>query len=851
MASNAHNFGNKFCLKTAKIYVKKVVILVETATKEVPQSIAIKGYNSDSIASKKSKGNKSSFADFMKDLGKTTAQKSGESAMPNSAEMFKKVSDIGDSSASMEAKKTEILSNLLKGKSQEIKSEKAPQSPLDSILQRPKATHTKLNATPELKQPKESAEAQSGRFTNRDAVLRSLKGTNISFADSANDAPKFIKTAETSADSPKNSAIPSVSDLEKAGQNMAKNSANDADSQIATTKSNLTKDLPKDSPKISDSRPQSQNIATNQTANQTQNEMDSQSPQRAIDSLESPNAQDLQQSQPTKPSTAQTAILNDTPKIDNAQNKAPAIDSQGDKNQNAQQSTATSDSELPSTAQLLQDTPQIATQQNNAPNNTANQSSQNAPSQAQTTAQKPIDSGDSSDLVDSSDSSDLNEIAQNATKEPNADKTQSFAKLGIANTLKYGAFKAFDALSLLKPSDGKKLSELIKKADELSLNLQSVKYTKMAQTPLSANYFANQLAASAPKITEPNLAPNLAQSANQTAPKEVPNQKAQNDSALAQVLSELPSESQKTQENKGESPKNEAVATKNEIKNDSAKNDKNGDLPNNGKNLAQNSKDSSQNATQTLDSKSPDLKIEQQKTAESKAQENTKIPESKTIEPKIEQSKIEQPKTPEQTPKNDNPTTPPNSDLKPVSFKVGESKFQAPKVESAQTQSIEPTQNNIANAESTPKTEQLGSKLFDARETMRHFAHNLRSEIQNYKPPLTKITLELQPANLGSVEVSIISQGKNIQIQLNAPQNTLNLFIQNQSDLRTALSQIGYDNVAMSFSNGSQMGFSDNSGKWRYESNANKFRNNFGLKSLDDAQDENETFEIMITNNYA
>ncbi len=772
--------------------------MVETATKEVPQSIAIKGYNSDSIASKKSKGNKNAFADFMKDLGKTTAPKRAESAMLNPTEMFKKVSDTSDSSASMEAKKTEILSNLLKGKTQEIKSEKVAQSPLDSILQRPKATHTKLNATPELKQPKESAEAQNGRFTNRDAVLRSLKGTNISFADSANDAPKFIKTADSGVDLPTNSAIPSVSDLEKAGQNMAKNS--DINEDLPDLKT--TQDLAKDSPSA---------------------------PKNATTSAKIPN-------------TAQ--------QIEPKTNEPKAENITAEPKQSSTTATSETDAKLPNVAQLLQDTPQIA--QNNAPS----QSSQNAPSQAQTTAQKSVDSSDSADLADSTE---LQEIAQNATKEPSTDKTQSFAKLGIANTLKYGAFKAFDALSLLKPSDGKKLSELIKKADELSLNLQSVKYTKMAQTPLSANYFANQLANSAPKIAEPNLAMNLAQNtpnnANQSAPKEVPSQKAQNDSALAQVLSELPNEAQKTQENKGESPKNEAIATKNEIKNDSAKNDKNGDSTNNGKNLAQNStKDSSKNATQTIDSKSLETKNEQSKVAELKAQENAKMPESKAPEPKIEQSKIEQPKTPEQTPKNENPTsTPPNSDLKPVSFKVGanESKPQAPKVESAQTQSTEPTQNNIASAESTQKTEQLGSKLFDARETMRHFAHNLRSEIQNYKPPLTKITLELQPANLGSVEVSIISQGKNIQIQLNAPQNTLNLFIQNQSDLRTALSQIGYDNVAMSFSNGSQMGFSDNSGKWRYESNANKFRNNFGLKSLDDAQDESETFEIMITNNYA
>ena len=58
-------------------------------------------------------------------------------------------------------------------------------------------------------------------------------------------------------------------------------------------------------------------------------------------------------------------------------------------------------------------------------------------------------------------------------------------------------------------------------------------------------------------------------------------------------------------------------------------------------------------------------------------------------------------------------------------------------------------------------------------------------------------------------------------------------------------------NVAMSFSNGAQMGFSDNSGKWKYESQrfgANKAGNTFGLNENDE---QNEIFEIMITNNYA
>lgn len=801
--------------------------MVEALTKEMPQTIATKSEK----GAKKANAN-ISFADFIKDLGKTTEPtKSVESNISNPNDIPTKSNKNSNLNTSNEVKKTEILSNLLKGKTQEVKSEKNIQSPLDSILQRPKATHTKLNVTPEIKQPKESSESQTERFSNRDAILRSLKGTNISFEDSPQNSPQFIKTTETNTESA-NKVIPSVSDLENAGQNMAKNSTNDANSQSMAAKSDLAKDSPKDlSPKnVSDSRPQSQNVTTNQTINQAQNMLDSQNP------LES---QDLQKSQHTKPSVAQSAILNDTPKTENnTQNKAQnPQDLQN--NKTAQSPNATNDSELPNVAQLLKDAPQDSTPtQNNTVNTPLTQN------QAPSVAQKPLDL------------EDLQEVTPNIAQ----DKSQSFTKLGITNTLKYGAFKAFDALSLLKPSDGKKLSELIKKADELSLNLQSVKYTRMAQMPLSSNYFANQLANSKPKA-ESDLVPNLAQNAsniaNQTTPKEAPNQTAQNDSVLAQILSESPSEAKKQQEtNKSELPKNEVVTTKSEIKNDSAKSDKNGDSPNNGKNVAQNStKDSSQNAQQTLDVKTPETKI-----AESKVQENSKMPDSKMLETKIVESKIEQPKT-EQSPKNDTLNTQPNSDLKPASFKIGanEQKILNSKGESNTNQNTTQTnneqsvqnQNNITNAESAQKAEQLGTKLFDSRETMRHFAHNLRTEIQNYKPPLSRITLELQPSNLGSVEVSIISQGKNIQIQLHAPQNTLNLFIQNQSDLRTALSQIGYENVAMSFSNGSQMGFSDNSGKWRYESNANKFRNNFGLKGLDDNQDENEVFEIMITNNYA
>ena len=232
--------------------------MVEAVAKEMPKSIATQG-KIGAKGAKKSNAS-SSFANFIKDLGKTTTlQKRAESNPINLTNNFIKVSDTGESSA---IKKDEMLSNLLKGKTQETPKQ-VTQNPLDYVLSRPKATHTKLNATPEIKQPKE---AEVGRFSNRDATLRNLKGTNISFEKSKDSDFSFVKTADSGADSAKNSAIPSPSDLQKIGQNAPKNEAKNSVNVADSTPKNLGKqnlqpqDLPKNlsSENAKDSHPKAQ-----------------------------------------------------------------------------------------------------------------------------------------------------------------------------------------------------------------------------------------------------------------------------------------------------------------------------------------------------------------------------------------------------------------------------------------------------------------------------------------------------------------------------------------------------------------------------------------------------------------
>lgn len=615
--------------------------MVQPLVKDTPKSIATK-------STKKPQNN--AFADFMKNLGKTTASKKADKK--ESSDIIKadfkasapKVTNIDSNtkadstngtklaSADM-AKKDEVLSTILKSKNEEVKSPKTSQNPLEMILQRPKATHTSLTSTPQIKQDSNPAESPKMQNPTKDST------------------PKPKTTQDTPQSTPQELAKTPQDSTQKPtlSPNLMQKSANPAEE--SSTESTMPTQEATESPKDKNAKTQE-------------------------------NTKSLQQ---------------------NLADKIP---------------------------------PQ---QQNLSPN--------------------------------------LGQTPQDSTQKPKTTQNAHQSTLGIKNTLKYGAFAAFDALSLLKPSDGKKLSDLIKKADELSLNLQSIKYTKIGD---SKAIFSN----ATPLDSTPNQnAENATQNAVQENPKidlKDTTKLATSTTLKSEDTSPTPQEKQPKLESKpAESPK----------------------------------ENNAKNETRLEPKDIKDSTLKQAEMAESKS-ESLESPLKNALNPKE------------------------NSDIKPINFKA-ENKAES-------TKTPQESQNiTLANADATTKIEH---KIFDAKETMRHFASSLKQEIQNYKPPLSKITIELQPANLGSVEVSIISQGKNIQIQLHSNQQTLNLFIQNQSDLRNALTQIGYENVAMSFNNGSQMGFSDNSGKWRYE-RSDKFRNTFGLNNQN--EENEEIFEIMITNNYA
>lgn len=98
-------------------------------------------------------------------------------------------------------------------------------------------------------------------------------------------------------------------------------------------------------------------------------------------------------------------------------------------------------------------------------------------------------------------------------------------------------------------------------------------------------------------------------------------------------------------------------------------------------------------------------------------------------------------------------------------------------------------------------------KIASSKEMLTQFSQRIKEEVLNYKPPFTKLSMELNPAELGKLEITITKKGKELQINVNANNaHALQTFLQNQNEFRATLSNAGFNNVELNFSQGEGRG---------------------------------------------
>ena len=133
---------------------------------------------------------------------------------------------------------------------------------------------------------------------------------------------------------------------------------------------------------------------------------------------------------------------------------------------------------------------------------------------------------------------------------------------------------------------------------------------------------------------------------------------------------------------------------------------------------------------------------------------------------------------------------------------------------------------------------------FNPKNTFLHFSDKLRDALQNYKPPITKISLELNPENLGNVELTITKMGDKVNIQIGSNQTALQLFMQNAQEFKIQLNNVGFNEVTMDFKDTSGNSFSQNNGgnfgnSQQQNPNQHQKRNENGLYIYKQAEESN------------
>ena len=97
------------------------------------------------------------------------------------------------------------------------------------------------------------------------------------------------------------------------------------------------------------------------------------------------------------------------------------------------------------------------------------------------------------------------------------------------------------------------------------------------------------------------------------------------------------------------------------------------------------------------------------------------------------------------------------------------------------------------------------------REMITSFVNQFDQEVKKFKPPMNKISLELNPKELGNIELTIAQRGNNLHISVVSNPQAITLFAQNQLDLRQSLIAQGFDGIDLSFSQNSSGGFGSGS----------------------------------------
>ena len=103
----------------------------------------------------------------------------------------------------------------------------------------------------------------------------------------------------------------------------------------------------------------------------------------------------------------------------------------------------------------------------------------------------------------------------------------------------------------------------------------------------------------------------------------------------------------------------------------------------------------------------------------------------------------------------------------------------------------------------THKADSFVVKLNEAKQMIKYLSQDVKTAIDDYKSPFSRLKVQLNPQNLGEIDLTIVSRGKNLHVNISSNNVAINALAMNVNDLKTQLNNNGINNATLNFNSGS------------------------------------------------
>ena len=145
----------------------------------------------------------------------------------------------------------------------------------------------------------------------------------------------------------------------------------------------------------------------------------------------------------------------------------------------------------------------------------------------------------------------------------------------------------------------------------------------------------------------------------------------------------------------------------------------------------------------------------------------------------------------------------------------------------------------------THKADSFEVKLNEAKQMIRYLSADVKTAIEDYKSPFTRVKVQLNPESLGDVELTIVQRGKNLHVNISSNTTAINTLSMNATELKTQLSNNGINNATLNFNNNSDgSGASQQQGQKQNEKRAHEEYNYF--ENEENSEEVLSSLEIVV-----